>query len=106
MHEKLNEHEVNALLEQILFFNSNFHQSENNENLKAFNKLMRDSKDRCQLLLIKFSPPHLISVYRDLNSLGGEWIISSSTGKMGTHIPLDTLLNNLSNDLLKFWNIN
>lgn len=106
MKVEVNEEQVHALLKQILFFNHNFHESENNDALKDFHNLMRKSKDRCQLILIKFATPKLISFYPDKKSSGGEWLIGSITGDMATHIPLDTLKRNLSNDLLEFWNIN
>lgn len=104
--KQLSENEVNSLLNQIIFFNHKFHMSENDEKLKPFHSAMRKSKDCCQLLLMKFSPPHLISIYPDLSSQAQDWIISSSSRKMGTHIPLETLKKNLSCDLLNFWNIN
>ena len=89
----------------IRFFNQQFHASEEQPQLKDFHELMRASKNRCQLMLLKFASPELVWVRPDPTSLGGEWLVGSADGKVAHHIPFSTLQHSLSDELLTAWQI-
>jgi hypothetical protein len=104
----MNKQEANALMHQIHFFNAQFHNSENQPDLKDFHELMRISKDRCQLMLLKFASPDLIWVKKATDTLGGEYVIgmvNHTNETDGFHIPLSTLQQNLSTEQLQAWQI-
>ena len=52
----MNKDEAVAMMQQIHFFNDQFHDSENQLHLKDFHALMRTSKNRCQLMLLSLPP--------------------------------------------------
>lgn len=104
---KLNRADVEAIFQQIHFFNNQFHESENQEQLKDFHELMRASKDRCQLMLLKFSSPEWVWVKKATDTLGGEYLIGAVdlSDEWAAHIPLHTLQQGLSDELLTAWKI-
>lgn len=104
---KLNRADVEAIFQQIHFFNQQFHASEELEHLKDFYELMRASKDRCQLMLLKFSSPEWVWVKKATDTLGGEYLIGAVglSDEWAAHIPLHTLQHGLSSELLDFWKI-
>lgn len=99
--------EVEAIFQQIYFLNDQFHNSKDHPHLKDFHELMRTSKDRCQLMLLKFASPDLVWVKKAQDTLGGEYLIGmvDSHDKSAAHIPLHTLQQGLSTELLDFWKI-
>lgn len=105
----MNKDELYTVLQQIHFFNQQFHASENQPHLKDFHELMRASKNRCQLILLKFTSPEskLVWIRPDPTSIGGEWLIGlvDLPDKDAAHIPLHTLQQGLSTELLTAWKI-
>lgn len=105
----MNKDELNNVLKQIHFFNQQFHASENQPHLKDFHELMRASKNRCQLMLLKFTSPEskLVWVRLDPKSTDREWLIGlfGLPDNDAAHIPLHTLQKGLSAELLTVWKI-
>lgn len=99
--------EVHALMAQIEFFNEQFHSSEMQSNLKSFHALMRASKNRCQLMLLKFADADLVWIKQDLHSPNQEWLVGAYGLSLtaACHIPLHVLSEGLSEELLNYWNI-
>jgi hypothetical protein len=104
---ELNKADVEAIFQQIHFFNEQFHDSKNQEQLEYFHELMRASKDRCQLMLLKFASAELVWVKKAHDTLGGEYLIGAINlpDEWAAHIPLHTLQQGLSTELLDFWKI-
>lgn len=103
----MNKDEAVAMMQQIHFFNDQFHGSENQLHLKDFHALMRMSKNRCQLILLKFASPDLVWIRPDLNQLHQEWSLGlyGFPDEYARHIPLYILQQGLSEELLEAWNI-
>lgn len=103
----MNKNEVVSLMQSIHFFNEQFHFSENIDYLSNYHELMRVSKNRSQLMLLKFATPELVWIKRDLNSLNQEWLLGmyDFSDNYAFHIPLHVLQKNLSEELLITWNI-
>lgn len=103
----MTQNEVLAVFQQIQFFNKHFHASENQLNSNDFRELMRTSKDRCQLMLLKFASPEMVWVKLDPNSTNKEWSVGVYGLPDGSacHIPLHTLQQGLSDELLETWQI-
>ena len=103
----MNQEEVYAVFQQIHFFNTQFHDSKDQPHLKDFHELMRISKDRCQLMLLKFASPKLVWLKKDTDALGNEYLIGAVglADTAAAHIPLHTLQDGLSKEQLRVWNI-
>ena len=99
--------EIHCIMQQIHFFNDQFHASENQENLQSFHELMRVSKNRCQLMLLKFASSEDVWIYQDLNSPNQEWSLGvhGFPEEYARHIPLDVLQQSLSQAQLDAWKI-
>ena len=99
--------DVEVLMEQIWFFNRQFHESENQENLIDFHELMRESKNCCQLMLLKFASPDLVWIKCDLSQPNQEWSIGlhGLPETSACHIPMHVLQQGLSETLLNNWHI-
>lgn len=99
--------EIEIIMHQIHFFNDHFHASENKEHLQSFHELMRASKNRYQLMLLKFTSPEHIWVRQDLNSPNQEWSLGvhGFPDEYARHIPLQVLQQGLSPAQLDAWNI-
>ena len=107
MHLNLNYEEAKIIMEQIYFFNQQFHQSEDQSNLNDFHELMRASKNRCQLMLLKHASHDILWIKKDLNSSNHEWLIGlhGMPPEYAFHIPLYVLQQGLSEEQLVAWNI-
>ena len=75
--------------------------------LKDFHALMRMSKNRCQLMLLKFASSELVWIRPDLNQLHQEWSLGlhGFPDEYARHIPLYILQQGLSEELLEAWDI-
>ncbi|MGV0885784.1 hypothetical protein HWI77_08595 [Acinetobacter venetianus] len=104
----MNKEDIETILQQIHFFNQQFHASENQSHLKDFHELMRASKNRCQLMLLKFASPDLVWVNKAQDTLGGEYLIGVKglPDEWAAHIPRSTLQQHLSTEQLQAWKIN
>ncbi|TXJ08047.1 MAG: hypothetical protein E6Q25_06685, partial [Acinetobacter sp.] len=89
---ELNKADVEAIFQQIHFFNTQFHDSKDQPHLKDFHELMRASKDRCQLMLLKFASPEWVWVKKDVQHPNQEWSIGlvGLPDEAARHIPLHT----------------
>ena len=103
----MDQKDVHALMRKVHFFNHQFHLSENKVELKAFHELMRQSKNRCQLMLLRFAKQDLVWVKPDISSSHGEWLIGAHglDAMAACHIPRSILINQLDAQQLKYWNI-
>lgn len=103
----MNQDEVLFLLKQAWFFNQQWKACKDQQKLSNFAKLMRDSKDRCQLSLLKFSEPTVVWVRQDENSANHEWLVGgvNQPNGLACHIPLATLKASLPQDIQTLWKI-
>lgn len=103
----MNKEEVIALMRTIHFFNDQFHRSENQPDLKDFYALMRASKNRCQLMLLKFASADLVWIKPDLTLTNQEWSLGlhGFPDEYARHIPLQVLQQGLSETQLAAWKI-
>ncbi len=103
----MEQRDVEILMQQIWFFNQQFHESEDQEQQVDFHELMRASKNRCQLMLLKFASPEHIWIRQDLNSPNQEWSLGlyGDPESHACHIPLHVLQQGLSKQELMAWNI-
>lgn len=99
--------DATALMQQICFFNSQFHESENQPYLQEFHELMRASKNRCQLMLLKFCTSEIVWVKKDLTQPNHEWLVGvyGQPDEFACHIPWSVLQKGLSEEQLAAWNI-
>lgn len=103
----MSDEEVAWLLEQAIVFNQQWKTSQDQPALKAFSDLMRVSKDRCQLLVLKAASPEQLWVRVDTDSPNGEWLIGARAlpTEAACHIPLQKLQQGLSEACLQQWSI-
>lgn len=95
---------IASLLDQIHFFNQKFHKEGISD---IFHELMRQSKNRCQLTLIKHSPADSVWLKKDESSGNQEWLVGvvGYSDTSATHIPYNVLKKHLTDEQLNFWNI-
>lgn len=103
----MDKYEVEALLQQIHFFNDQFHASADQAHLQSFHELMRASKNRSQLMLLKFASPDLVWIKKDESSPNQEWSLGvyGFPDEYARHIPLHVLQQSLSPAQLAAWEI-
>lgn len=103
----MSDEEIAWLLEQAILFNQLWKTSQDQPELKDFSGLMRSSKDRCQLLVLKAANPKQVWVRIDPDSPNGEWLVGALILPDGAacHIPLQKLQQGLSEACLQKWSI-
>ena len=101
------EENIEEILDQIHFFNNQFHDSENQPNLVGYHELMRSSKNRCQLMLLKFFSKEVVWIRKDFDQPNQEWLVGvyRQPEHCASHIPLSVLKKGLSDMQLAAWNI-
>lgn len=103
----MDQQELIVIMHQIHFFNDQFHASEGQDELQDFHELMRASKNRCQLMLLKFASPDLVWIKKDESSPNQEWSLGvhGFPEEYARHIPLHVLQQSLSQAQLDAWKI-
>ncbi len=103
--------EVQAALLQAQFFNQQWKGHQNIAGLEDFAELMRVSKNRCQLQILRFASSDLVSMRLDYveSTTVGEplWLVGGIGMPEGLacHIPLRILQQQLSSDQIAIWEI-
>jgi len=102
---------VKAILTQACFFNQQWKNQKTVPAADSFAELMRISKNRCQLQLLKFSTPDLVWTRLDAeeSTRVGEpiWLVGGVKlpDSLACHIPLRILHEQLSAEQLAGWKI-
>jgi hypothetical protein len=104
--EALDIQEITWLIEQAIFFNHAWKDSQDDPVLVEYSHLMRISKDSCQLQLLKFASREQVWLRRDTDSAGQEWLIGARAlpELMAAHCP-DAVLKQLPQSRLDYWGI-
>lgn len=103
--------EVFTLLRQTNFFNQQWKNHQDVSGALEFAELMRVSKNRCQLQLLKFADPTVVwaKIDHDQSKEVGEliWLVGGVGQPEGLacHIPLRILQEQLSSDQLAIWQV-
>lgn len=103
--------EVQAALLQAQFFNQQWKNHQNIVGFENFAELMRVSKNRCQLQILRFASSDLVSMRFDHveSATVGEplWLVGGIGMPEGLacHMPLRILQEQLSSDQLAIWQV-
>lgn len=103
--------EVLAILVQTQFFNQQWKNHQDSSDDLAFTDLMRISKNRCQLQLLKFFDPTVVWVKLDQGESEriGEplWLVGGveQADGLACHIPLRILQEHLTAEERAIWHI-